>query len=262
MLDKARKNHQIFIARMPWIGAKMVIRPEMYFSDAYAGRPFEPGSVAFIKRSIRPGMIVLDVGANVGYFTLLFARLVGKSGRVIAFEPGLYAAELLEQNVSINGFDQVTIVRKALGDRPGTVHFLEGPEGFDGYSSLAPSIGHPAARGVTFADRTVPQITLDEFLLRTKISKVDFVKVDVEGAELFVFRGMRRLLTDNPPSRLLFEVGTELCSMFGYSAKDIINEVQSLGYSCWHLDYRGRLIAIDWQDPWLDGMVVGLRKEL
>jgi FkbM family methyltransferase len=240
---------------MPGIDALMTIYPNMYFSNAYAGRPFEPEVVSFIKQTVKQDMTVLDIGANIGFLTLLFARLVGPKGRVVAFEPGLYAARLLEENIAINGFSWVAVVKQAAGETPGRTRFFEGPQGFDVYSSLAPIV-IPSAQKVPFVEREVDTVTVDDIVLREGIHRVDLVKIDVEGYELFVLRGMRHMLNHNPSVTLVIEVSNELCAEFGHTALDVIREIEDMGCQCWQLGPGGSLHGIDSCESWPGAMVV------
>ena len=186
-------------------------------------------------------------------------RLVGPKGRVVAFEPGLYAARLLEENLAINGFSWVSVVKQAAGETPGRTQFFEGPEGFDVYSSLAPIV-IPSVQEVPFVEREVDKVTVDDVVLREGIRCVDFVKIDVEGYELFVLRGMRHLLKHNPSVTLLIEVSNELCAAFGHTALDVFEEIEGMGFRCWRLGSRGSLHSIDKCAHWPGAMIVARRR--
>lgn len=255
-LEKARRENKPFIARMPGINLKVVIRPHMYFSDAYAGKIFEPGTIRFMKKNIKKSMVALDIGANVGYFTLLLSRLVGPQGKVIAFEPGQYAYELLKKNININGFTNIVTFQLAVSDVPGEVILFEGPEGFDVYNSLR-DIKHPAATGVHFSKRKVRAVTIDDILAEIRLGHVDFVKIDVEGAELNVIRGMRKTLEKGGHMILLFECADTIT--FGYSCQDLVKEVKQFGFRCWKLDDRGRAIEMDSDRALSSHMIIAKR---
>jgi FkbM family methyltransferase len=254
-LENNRKKGRPFVAKMPGIDALMTIYPNMYFSNTYAGRPFEPEVVSFTKQNVKQGMTVLDIGANIGFLTLLYARLVGPKGQVVAFEPGIYAARLLKENLAINRFSWVSVIEQAAGEIPGRIRFFEGPEGFDVYSSSA-SIVIPAAQNVPFIEREVEKVTVDEIVHRERISRVDLVKIDVEGYELFVLRGLRHVIEQNPSITLVIEVSDQLCAAFGHSAFDVIREIENMDLQCWQLGSKGSLETIDRYDPTAGGMVV------
>lgn len=212
-----------------------------------------------MKKNVKASMVALDIGANVGYFTLLLFHLVGSQGKVSAFEPGKYQYELLQQNVQINGLTNVTIYNVAVSDIPGRATFYEGPEGVDGFSSLV-EISDPGFRGVQFVKREVGAVTIDDALMEEKIIHVDFIKIDVEGAELLVIQGMKRLLDNhNEKVTILFEAEDRWTTRFGYSVRHLVREVENFGFRCFWLDNRGRLVEIDWHKPQVSYMVVAKR---
>jgi len=127
---------------------------------------------------VRPGMVCWDVGANVGFYTLLFAELVGPQGKVFAFEPLGRNVDLLRRHVEINGYRNVRIFPCALADFDGEVSFDPGPN---------PSIGRIAPSGPL----RVPCARADTLLATGEVEAPDVIKIDVEGAEAAVLRGAR-----------------------------------------------------------------------
>ena len=125
------------------------------------------------------GEVVIDAGANVGFFSLRHAPAVGPSGRVYAFEPNPAVFELLRRNVARNGLDQVRCICAALSERPGTVRFAA--------EERATSSGHIAADGAPAIE--VQALTLDELVEREGLERIDLLKLDVEGHEPHVIRG-------------------------------------------------------------------------
>ena len=148
---------------------------------------------------LKPGDVVFDVGANIGFFTILCSRLVGDGGRVYAFEPMPENADTLRHNIALNGLSNVTVVEKALSSSTGhaelfvsrwsAFHSLN-VEGASKREHLGPQAGEPIA---------VETVTLDEFLAAGDVPAPDLVKVDVEGAELAVLQGMRHTLESVKP---------------------------------------------------------------
>jgi FkbM family methyltransferase len=130
------------------------------------------------------GETVLDIGANIGYFTLLMARRVGPTGKVIAFEsvPSVY--NVLCENLRLNGFNQVQAECKAVADVLG-----QGAMQSDLNNPLS-FIGRLSERG----DSTVPLVNIDRYVETAGLERLDFVKIDVEGAEDTVIRGMTKTL--------------------------------------------------------------------
>ncbi|MFT8245354.1 FkbM family methyltransferase [Roseomonas sp. BN140053] len=160
----------------------------------------------FMWRNLEPGQTAYDVGANHGYYSVLLGDLVGSGGRLRAFEPNPRLADLLRRNLSINGLLRAdTVSEAAVTQESGnTVSFV---------ASLSdPKNGHIAPAAVP--DRpdllqvTVPTLCLDDFAGE----RVDFIKVDVEGAEEMVWAGMQRLLDGSPGVRILFEFNASRCA--------------------------------------------------
>jgi len=181
---------------------------------------WEPEVTNFICPKLSHGMTVIDVGADIGYYTLLFARRVGEQGRVIAFEPIPAARERLEDNVELNGYTNVTICDFALFSSKGQV-ILEGP--------LQLSRINPAKTKTENKDIHVETRVFDECLLELEVQRIDLVKIDVEGAELEVLRGMEESLTKYHPN-LLVEVHPKHLSHFDYSPGDLLRFLDGRNY--------------------------------
>lgn len=142
---------------------------------------FETQERELFKKYIKPGQVVIDVGANVGYHTLLMADLVGSRGRVYAFEPTPKTFSLLKKNIELNGFRNVTSVQKAVSNKTGTVKLYLCKS--DGSNKIFDS-----GENKSFVE--VETVRLDEAVP----GKVDFVKIDVEGIECLVLEGMTEIL--------------------------------------------------------------------
>ena len=149
--------------------------------EIYMGT-FEPEEVAMVESYLRPGMIVLDIGANVGFFTLMAARAVGPAGRVHAVEPGPYAYRRLEAVLRGNGIAQATVHPIGLGDREGTVDLFEPGAASDNYSpTMVPNAG---SQPIAIAVRR-----LDDSLADWGVTSVDVQKIDAVGYEPRVIEG-------------------------------------------------------------------------
>lgn len=159
---------------------------------------YEVEEVAFALSWLVPGSVFVDVGANVGAFTLPAARKIGPSGAVVAVEPSPGVFPYLEHNVRLNHLSNVRLVQCALLDRDtGSVPFYEAPTDHFGMGALAAQFN---AKPIG-----VPAHTLDAVLCDADIRTVDLLKVDVEGFERDVFAGAEGLLTGDQPPRVLFE---------------------------------------------------------
>jgi FkbM family methyltransferase len=141
-------------------------------------------------REVRPGQVVYDIGANVGSYTLLAARLVGPSGAVVSVEPLPENLRYLERHVEINGLHNVRIIPAAATDRVGTLRF-------QGTSDRVTS--HIAPDGDVIVDGT----TVDALVANPDLRAPDFLKIDVEGAEAGVLRGATETLAAHRPTIFL-----------------------------------------------------------
>lgn len=186
----------------------------------------EPGTTTVMTNVIHEGDRVVDVGANIGLLTLPAAQRVGSMGSVIAFEPLPRLADVLRRSMYTNGMAaRVSVVAAACGDHSGTatIHAAQ----ILGHSSLLPVEGE-----VRTLD--VPLCTLDEFVpTHTRIS---LVKIDAEGYELFVWRGMRRIVADNPDLAVIVEFGPTHLARAGVSIAAWLQAFVSAGFTGYEID--------------------------
>ena len=240
----------------------MIIDPDTFFAEAYIQGIYEPNLVQYIKNNVRPGMICVDVGANVGFFTLLMAKLVQPGGRVIAFEPTSRIFEVLKRNVQLNGLIQVDLEQTALSSSSGKVDFQEGPAGFEVYNTIG-KVTHPNAIDQSFVTSSVKCERLDTYLDARGLQQVDFIKIDVEGAELSVLSGMERILKLNPQSQLVVEFADETTQGLGYNASDIGRWFVDRGWQLYVIGKGGNIKPIATVDhEWHGQLVVASQQKL
>lgn len=183
---------------------------------------FELGCTNLLRAILRPGDAFVDVGANIGYFTLLASVLVGRNGEVIAVEPNPGARARLERNVSLNRLTNVRVVEAALSDRAGELTLHLGPADNSGLSSFR--VPRDSARSIAVAVRTLDSlVTLDA---RPRA----IVKIDVEGAELQVLRGMRETLRRARPD-LIVEISPQFLTELGSSVSELLDLLGAAGYT-------------------------------
>jgi FkbM family methyltransferase len=166
----------------------------------YVCGSFEPNEFAFLDRMLRPGMVFVDVGANDGYYTLFAARRVGASGRVVAAEPSSRERAHLQRNLGRNGLDNVSVVPAAIGAAVGIadLHLAHGVHA--GHNTLG---GFAHDDVVRASLERVPVEPLDSVIARLGLARVDFMKIDVEGAEASVIAGAQAVLTTMRPVLLM-----------------------------------------------------------
>ncbi len=174
-------------------------------------------------RFIRPGMTVLDIGANLGYFTLLMADLAGPAGRVLSFEPVPHMAERLRRSVHVNGFAATTQVHElALDDHEGeAMMFVPPTEPKNAHFS--PVSGREGEVNVRLQRADRIEGTLD----------ADFIKIDVEGSEERVWLGMEGILQRNRPLTVFLEFTAARYA----SAEKFLNSILSRGFALYRVDY-------------------------
>ncbi len=236
----AKRNKSTFVAKVKAVRSRMIVDPDTFFCQIYINGSYEPGPVKYIRRNIKSGMTCVDIGANVGYFTLLMAALVAPMGRVYSFEPSLRTFAILAQNLKLNRFDNVYIEQKAIANRTGTLEFHVGPAGYDVYNS-AGAITHPSAAHADFSSVTVPCMSLDHYLHSVGVSKIDLLKLDVEGAEWLALQGMENTLRTNEDLKLIIEFSGQTTRGFGYEPSAMAEWLLDRGHSLFFISSTGRL---------------------
>ncbi|WNK00311.1 FkbM family methyltransferase [Thalassospiraceae bacterium LMO-JJ14] len=171
---------------------------------AFDGSDYETDISFLMRKLVRPGDVVLDIGANVGLHTVFLSGLVG-NGRVIAFEPVSEMADRLSANCAFNRADNVTLIRSALGEETGeaTIQANLGDPGMEGTNSMIASV-HVANRPDRYEERTISVKRLDDIAAGLGISdRINFVKIDTEGFEPMVIRGALETLRKTRPALLV-----------------------------------------------------------
>jgi len=191
----------------------------------YAG--FDRKDCRILKRLVKPGAVILDVGANVGYFSLLCAKWILGRGAVHAFEPFPKTVRRFERNVELNpGLQPVVhLHRSALSDFIGTMGMKVPDQGNQGCNFLN-------ATGGSSVDVT----TLDSFCEKEQLSRIDIIKIDVEGSEIALLRGAEETIRRFRPV-LMVEVNPSTLKNFGKTPADLIQAIARHGY---RLHYAGR----------------------
>ena len=201
---------------------------------------FENLERSFVERFIRPGMTVLDIGAHHGFYTLLASRRVGAQGKVLAVEASPREREKLGVHLRLNRCKNVQVESRALGDEEGDaqLYLVEARE--SGCNSLRkPETSGPSEAVPVHIGR------LDDVLRDHQIERVDFIKLDVEGAELSVLKGAPQLLTNRPRPAILAEVYDIRTKPWGYAAREIIRYLVKAGYHWFRPLSDGGLERID-----------------
>lgn len=188
--------------------------------------------LTYLGSVLSAGMVAVDAGANVGVYSTVCSRLVGSSGKVLSFEPAESAFKLLERNVRLNKGRNTKTFRFALSDRAGTARLYHHPDA--SRNSLGQNVGMQG----TFEE--VPTTTLDNVLDREDIARIDFLKIDVEGAEELVLRGAMKLLLKCRPI-ILFEVNPAAAGKLGLGGQGAWDLLAQRGYEFFAMAGIGEL---------------------
>jgi FkbM family methyltransferase len=234
LLDLIPGDH--LVCRLPG-GESLRVDPE------YRHLAWNASEYSALKAHVTAGSTVLDVGANVGAYTLLFATWAGQHGRVLAFEPAAASRAGLLRHLAINNLtSRVEVRAEAVSDQNGTASFLE--QGTSGSNRLV--------SGAMAGASSVRSVTIDEVCAAGGLAP-DVIKIDVEGAEVAVLRGARRTIASRGASLALFvELHPTTWPSLGLSRDDVEAELRHQGLGIESLPGAG--------DPWsIEGVSVRLR---
>jgi FkbM family methyltransferase len=208
---------------MPWLinGSEFRIDPHHRHR---LGHEYDPSVAEFFRTRLRSGQTCFDIGANVGVYVLQFAKWLGPSGRVVAFEPNPGARSVLEHHVRINGIsDRVTIVPSAVGQNSGTATLYAA--GADGMSRLN-------APNTAIADKVrpveVPVISVDDYVSQSG-SVPDSLMVDIEGFEIAAIAGAQRLIKEKRDLLIVVEMHPDVwasASTTRTSAQELLDQLE------------------------------------
>jgi len=210
MVEVQRQGMHLQLDMNTWLGREM-----------YRTGVFEPLTLKWMDQLIQPGMNVLDVGANIGYFTTIMAQRVAPGGHVWAFEPTQHYGQRVNWHLQHNGVaEHVTLLPIALSDAPGSLDIAIG----DSSATI-----HPLAEDQRLQSETITLRPLDDVVDELDLPKIDFVKVDVDGHEPKVLAGGERFFRTHRPT-LLIEFFQGNLDAAGSDVRELRDQVEALGY--------------------------------
>jgi FkbM family methyltransferase len=225
-LYKSFKKIRTVIATIDGITYELDL-DELMDSVIYFEGSFEPDTTGVINKLCKEGMTVIDIGANIGCHTLRFAKLVGPRGKVIAFEPMSWAFSKLIRNIELNNFDNIVLEKTALSNENNENQEVNFPCSWpiSGIVDFKRYLAHQAH----IMKDVVDFITLDDYVSKKGMSKIDLIKLDVDGYEFKVIRGALETLKLYNPI-IIMELAVYTLKEMGDKVTDLVSLLSDLGY--------------------------------
>ena len=190
-----------------------------------------------IREEIHEGDIVIDVGANIGYYTLIFAQLVGSSGKVFAFEPESKNFEILKKNIEINNYPNIVAEQKIVSDKSGIVKLFIAEHGIVGHRI------NQEKSSQKFIE--VESIILDNYIKKLNLdNKINFIKIDVEGSEPKVLEGAKEIMQKSNQLKIFTEFNREAVEEYGIEPKEMIDLFYRNGFKIYLPNYKENKINL------------------
>jgi len=184
---------------------------------------YEPTETKLFKKIVKEGMVVLDLGANIGYYTLIAARIVGGKGKVYAFEPESDNYKLLLKNIEVNGFNNVIPIQKAATNNNGKIDFFKNNVNFG---------SHSICNLENTEKTTVDTVKIDDFLNE----KVDVIKMDIEGGEFLALEGMKKVIEKSKEVTLFTEFNPTLIKNTNKDPNEFIAILKRAGFEIFFIN--------------------------
>ena len=189
---------------------------------------YEPNQTEIVKKYVHKDDIVIDIGAHVGYYTLLMAQLVGENGKVYSFEPDPVNFQLLKKSVEINGFENVILIQKAVSNITNKVKLFLGDD------DSAINRIYDAKLGDTKESIDVESITIDEYF-KENDELINFIKIDSEGSEVKIVNGMKQFLSRNKELVMMTEFFPFLIKKSGDEPNQYLKSLEKSGFNLYNI---------------------------
>jgi FkbM family methyltransferase len=201
----------------------------------------EPHLFRFLSLYLKEGMHFCDVGANVGAYTLFAAKKVGPRGRVFSFEAAPEIYKYLLENIAANGFGNVDANNLAVGPHPGTIVLCYNPKDI-GKSHVCVNPGGDPENHIE-----IDMVALDQYLASSDMTRLDYLKIDVEGFELAVLQGAHKTIANNCQMIIQTEVLPALARRYGCDGTQVFHVLRSFGFAPYSVDHCGSMLySVDW----------------
>jgi FkbM family methyltransferase len=195
---------------------------------------YSPFETEFVKKEIKKGDVVLDLGANIGYWTLVFARLVGNAGKVFAFEPDPANFAILKKNVEINGYQNVVLEQKAVTNKTSKIKLYLAEEKND--NRIYDLIGNRKSI-------EVDAVSLDDYF-KNRNMKVDFIKMNIQGSEGLVVQSMTTLLQNANELKIMTEFAPNFLKDLGIESEEFLKTFLKHGFRIYDINPKKKKIKL------------------
>ncbi len=231
-LSKARNNFTIVNGDKMFLDEQDCLQISIH-------KIYEPLETELVKKLVKKGDVVLDLGANIGYYTLLMAKLVGDKGKVFSFEPEPQNFTLLKKNVEINNYQNVTLEECAIGKKSGKTELFLSEFGAAMHTIYESEYCHKPIE--------IKIVSLDDYFNNKELkNKISFIKIDIEGSEFPCLQGMRNILNANNSLKLLIEFMPEALIDFGTDPQKLLDFLVSNSFKISYINSRnGKLIPLE-----------------
>ncbi len=229
---------RILPKRVRYRPVTVVLNPnDPVISGALTFRVYERDETAFLRQTFFPGMVLLDIGANVGFYTAIGAHIAGPQGQVIALEPDPENFRYLEETVRANGLQNVRCLQLAAADHIGPAKLYVSTDNRGDNRLYSNELASDTIE--------VQATTVDHLLEELGINHVDVVKLDVQGAEGWVLRGMKSTLLRSPGITVLTEFWPNGLRRTNTDPKQLLSFLEGLGLQIYKLGKNGSLCPIE-----------------
>lgn len=188
-----------------------------------------------IKDTVKEGDVVLDVGGHIGFYTLVFSKLVGETGKVYTFEPNPDNFAILKKNIEVNNIKNVILVNKALSDKEGKLKLYLNKDNSGGHSLYQQNASNDFVE--------VDVLKLDNYF-RGSIKKIDFIKMDAEGSEGHIFQGASKLIKKNPKIKILTEFSPIYLENSGFGKVNFLKMLKNLNFNILNIDMKEEKLVL------------------
>lgn len=263
---KILKNIVVFILDLPYkihkvlglsfnykLSPKVDLKlfPEGQIARAIFYKWFERNEIKMFSNLIRPGMTVIDAGANIGLYSLIAGKLVGSKGKVISFEPSKETFVRFKNNINLNKLSNIIPVNCGLGDNPNEQLVLRQDIGnLDAERYLFPSNTPPSKKLQNINEINLEELiqvdTLDNYCFNNSIQKVDLMKIDTEGFEYYILKGAKNVLKNNPDLVILMECTSLGTARASTTQDDVFDLLRSFDFKIFYWnEYKNEFLTDD-----------------